>query len=330
MERVCAVGAVRTVSSLACVATLETAGVVRHLLSAARNQTLRGPSKPRSSSTTMTAVPRAVYCGPQRTTSSANNRAGRTQPTHDRLQTHFIHSSSHHWALSTFVFRRTQPSKPAFIQSHPVLLCSNAPSYTASLSIVMAVLVAGRVPLSMSLVVLVVVVGLCLLSSSAQPPSASSAHQLHVLLTSDRQMTGRAVHPDTVLRLVLALQEDAGRLAALRQLFDDVHSVSHPSWLQHLSAADMHDRIGVDESVVHAVNSWLTVHGGVPATNISWQPSGTNVIIVHTTVAAIDSMFNTSMGEWRHREQADLTTVRPTQLTTCRPPSARTSSSCTG
>ena len=151
---------------------------------------------------------------------------------------------------------------------------------------------------------------LSLLVSSVLGSAVRPGHR--VLLTEEWQPTGHAADASAAHIIVLALQEDVAQLAALRRLFDEVHDPTHPSWLQHLSASDMHVRIGVGEAVVHVITRWLTEQGGVPLANISWQPSGANIITVHTTVAAINTLFNTSLGVWQHRTRTSVTTVRPT------------------
>ena len=152
---------------------------------------------------------------------------------------------------------------------------------------------------------------LVLLTSTMLGSALHPGHE--VLFTEEWQPTGRAGDTAAVHSLVFALQEDTARLDALRQLFEEVHNPTHPSWLRHLSASEIHSRIGVDEADVGVITRWLTEQGGVPLANVSWQPSGANVITVHASVAAINRLFNTSMGIWQHRTHTAVTTLRPTQ-----------------
>ena len=124
-------------------------------------------------------------------------------------------------------------------------------------------------------------------ASSAPHPSSSEPWQ------------ATAVAPlDAPHSIILALTQL--NLDHLQQLHRDIHDPSHPSWLQHLSAEQLHAITALPSSITDAIIAWLRSHG-VGEAEVEY-PIASDTIRVTTAVRHLNSAFNTTLHSFTHSD----------------------------
>lgn len=108
-------------------------------------------------------------------------------------------------------------------------------------------------------------------------------------------------------RMILVLNRDAGRSAALESLLAAQQDPSSPQFQRWLDPSDFENQFGVSSGDLETVTQWLTSHGF----SIDGIPAGRQSIIFSGTAAEVEAAFHTAIhayrvaGELHHANASD-------------------------